>query len=112
MLRFRDIEFLIEDGVSSRILIHAGRPVANPLASNENRQLYVKLNLSHFEWRSVPMAHQIHYEATVFVHLLCATAVRNTGGLYDRVVVAHVVDDAYEAVIQHLEGFIEDFLQR
>ena len=107
-----DIELLVQDGVSRRIFVHAGGAVADPLAGHENRQFDVELDLAHLEWRGVAVAHQVADQAGILLHPLGAAPVRNPRGLHDGGVVAHVVDDTNEAMIQHRDGLKQHRLQR
>src|ERR1700756_2925033 len=72
----------------------------------------MKLDLAHLERGCMAMPHQVVDETAVFADLLSATAVRDPRRLHDSRVVAHVIDDAHEAVVEHRQRLVEDFLQR
>ena len=94
------VELTVEDRVAGRVLVDVGRAVADPLPRDEDRQLHVELDLAHLERRGVRVAQQIVDEPGVIAALLGAFSVGDACGLYDRRVVAHVVDDADEAMIE------------
>jgi hypothetical protein len=106
------IELVVEDRVARGIFVHVGGAVADPLPRHEDRQLHMVLDLAHLERRRVAVPHQIVDEAAILADLPGAAAVADPRGLHHGGIVAHVVDDADEAVIQHRQGLVEDFLQR
>ncbi len=60
----------------------------------------------------MPVAQQIVDQAGIAARLLGALAVGDARRLHHRRIVAHVVDHANEAVIEHRQRLVEDFLQR
>ena len=86
--------------------------MADPLARHEDRQLHVVLDLAHLERRRVAMPHEIVDETAILADLLGAAAVAHPRGLHHGGIVAHVVDDADEAVIEHRQRLVENLLQR
>ena len=60
----------------------------------------------------MPVAHQVADEAGVVAGGLRAGAVGDAGGLDDGGVVAHVVDDADETVVEDGDGLAEAGLER
>jgi hypothetical protein len=57
------------------------------------------------------VSHEIPDQTTVIAYGFGALSVGDPGGLYDRVVVAHVINKAYKAVVQYREGLAQDLLQ-
>ena len=112
MLGRRHVELLVQDRIARRVLVDVGGAMADPLARHEDRQLHVVLDLAHLEGRGVPVAHQIVDEPLVLRHLLRATAVGDARRLHHRRIVAHIVDDAHEAVVEHGQRPIEQFFER
>jgi len=111
MLGRRQVELVVEDRIACRVLVHVGGAMADPLAGDEDRQLHVQLDLAHLEGRGVAVAHEIADEAAVGADALGALAVGDPRGLHDRAVVAEVVDDPHEAVVEHRDRPVEDLLQ-
>ena len=111
MLGRRDVELVIEDRIARRIFVDVGGAVADPLAGDEDRQLDVVLDLAHLERRRVAVAHEVVDQPPVLAHPLGALAVGDPRRLHDRPVIAHVIDDADEAVVQHRQRLIKDFLE-
>ena len=58
------------------------------------------------------MAHQIVDQPRVAADLARSLTVRHPRGLHDGRVVAHVIDDPDEAVIEDRQRLVENFLQR
>ena len=112
MLGPGDVELVVEDRVARRVLVDVGGAVADPLARHEDRQLHVVLDLAHLERRRVAVPHEIVDQAAVLADLLGAAAVGDARGLHDGGVVAHVVDDADEAVVEHRQRLEKNLLQR
>src|SRR6185369_5911484 len=83
----------------------------DPLPPAVHRHADVELDLAHLERRRVPVAHQVAHEPAVFADLARSAAVRHARSLHDRFVGAHVVDDAYEAVVEHLERNSQNFVE-
>ena len=102
-----DVELAIEHRVAGRVLVDVGGAVPDPLPGDEDRQLHVQLELAHLERARVPVAHQVVDQAAVVADLLGAAAVGHPRRLHDRGVVAHVVDDADEAVVEDRERLVE-----
>ncbi len=75
--------------------------MANPLPPAIHRHADQQLDLGHFERRGVPMPQQIANQTAIVGHLARAFAVADAGGLHDRLIVAHDVDQADEAVVEH-----------
>ena len=86
--------------------------MTNPVAGDENRQLDMQFDFAHFKRRSVAVPHQIIDKPFDLRSLLCSAAVRHARRLNDCRVVAHIVDDADESVIQNRERFVKNILQR
>ena len=107
-----DVELAIQHRVARRILVDVRRPVPDPLPGDEDRQLHVQLDLAHLEGRGVPVAHQVVDQAAVVADLLGAAAVGDPRRLHDGGVVAHIVDDADEAVVEHRDRLVEQLLER
>ena len=112
MLGRRDVEFVVEDRIARRVFVDVGGAVADPLPRDEDRQFDVVLDLAHLERRRVAVPHQIVDQAAILADPLGAAAVGDARRLHDRGVVAHVVDDADEAVVEHRQRLVEDFLER
>jgi hypothetical protein len=64
------------------------------------------LDLAHLERGRVAVAHQIIDQPLILAELARAPAIGDAGGLHDCRIVAHVVDDPDEAVIEHRKRFI------
>src|SRR5690606_1064348 len=90
---------------------HVGGPMTDPLARDEDRQLDVKLYLAHLEGRGVTVPHQIADETTILLHALGTTAIGNAGRLDDSRIVAHIVDDPDETMIQNRQRAVENLFQ-
>jgi hypothetical protein len=71
----------------------------------------VQLDNGHLKWGCMKMAHEISNQSAIFAHLSRAFAIGNTGGLYDRRIVTHIVNHPNKAVIQHIELRKKDFLK-
>jgi hypothetical protein len=112
MLGRRQVELVVEDRVARRVLVDVGGAVADPLARHEDRQLHMVLDLAHLERRRVAMAHEIVDEAAILADLARAAAIGDARRLHDRGIVAHIVDDAHEAMIEHGDRLIENLLER
>ena len=102
-----DVEFAIEDGVACGVFVHVGGAVANPLAGHKDGQFDVEFDLTHLKRGGVPVAHKVADQAFVVLHGFGAFAIADAGGLCDGGVVAHVINDAHEAVVEHLVRGIE-----
>jgi hypothetical protein len=72
----------------------------------------MELDLAHLERGRMPMAHQIADQRLVLADLLGAAAIGDAGRLDHRIIVAHIVDDADKAVIEHRDRLVEDLFQR
>ena len=79
-----------------------------PLSPDVHRHADVQLDVAHFEWRRVVVTEQVADQSAILTHALGAGPIGNACCLNDRVVVAHVVDETHEAIVQHLEGLAED----
>ena len=112
MLGPGQVEFVVEDRIARRVFVHVGGAVADPLARHEDRQLHVVLDLAHLERRRMAVPHQVVDQPAILADLLGAAAVAHARGLHDGGIVAHVVDDPDEAVIEHRQRLEEDFLER
>ena len=84
----------------------------DPLPGNEDRQFDVIFDLAHLERRRMAMPHQIVDQPLIFADPPSAAAIRNPRRLHDRRIIAHIVDDADKAVIEHRDRLVKDFLQR
>src|SRR5579859_2778074 len=89
-----------------------GSPMPDPLTSHEDRELDVQFDLTHLERRRVAMPHEVVDEPGVLADLLGPGAVRHARRLHDRGVVAHVVDDPDEPVIEDRDRLVEKRLHR
>ena len=107
--RLGQVELTVEDRVARRVLVDVGGAVTDPLPGDEDRELDVELDLAHLKRRTVAVAHQVADEPTVVAQLGGAAPVRHPRRLHDGTVVAHVVNDADEAVIEH-RGRLEQHL--
>ena len=58
------------------------------------------------------MPHEVADQSTILVHLARAAAVGDARRLHDGRVVAHVVDHAHEAVVEHRQDVEENVLER
>ena len=108
MGRVRHVELAVEPGVARGILVDAGGAVAEPLACDEDRRLDVQLELAHLEGRRVAMAQEVADQRAVLPHMPRACAVGDPRRLHDGGIVAHVVNHADEAVVEHVEALVED----
>ena len=93
--------------IAGGIFVHVGGAVADPLPRHEDRQLHVVFDLAHLERRGVPVPHQVADQPGILADPARAAAVDDPRRLHDGRVVAHVVDDADEAVIEHRHGVVE-----
>ena len=57
------------------------------------------------------MPHEVADQPPVLVDLPGTGAVGNAGGLHDGMIAAHVVHDADEPVVEHLEGNAQHLVQ-
>jgi hypothetical protein len=71
----------------------------------------VELNLAHLEGSCVAVPHEVPDKAPIVAHRFGALAIGNSGGLNDGVVITHVIDEAYKAVVQHRKSLTEDLFQ-
>lgn len=97
--------------VAGRVLVHVGSAMTNPLAPAVHWHSNVQLQLAHLEGSRVRVAHQIPDKSAIFADPFCARAIRNARRLHDRVVRAHVVDDANEAVVQDRQASAENGIE-
>ena len=102
-----DVELAVEDRVAGRVFVHVGGAVADPLAGDEDRQLDVELDLAHLERGRVPVPHQVADQPLVVRDRLGAAAIADAGRLHDGRVVAHVVDDPDQPVVEHRDGVVQ-----
>jgi hypothetical protein len=72
----------------------------------------VELDLVHLERGGMAMTHQIIDEPLILADPPRAAPVGDAGGLHDRRIIAHVVDDPNEAVIEHRQRFIKNLFKR
>jgi hypothetical protein len=86
----------VEDHLGS--LGQTGGAVPNPLPSDEDWKPDEKLELDHFEWGGVAMAHQVSNQAAVVSNRTGTLTVRDTCGLNDGSIVPHVIDQRDESV--------------
>ncbi len=98
--------------VARRVLVDRGRAVANPLAPDVHRHPHVELDIRHLERRRVRMAKEVADQGPILTDALGANTIGDTGRLDDRVVVAHVIDHAHEAIVEHLEWLAEHGVER
>ena len=81
--------------------------MADPLARDKDGQFDVELDLAHLEGGRVPVAHQVADQPFVVLHRFRAAPIADAGRLTDRRIVAHIVDDAHKAVVEHGNGLVE-----
>ena len=105
MLGPGNVEFVVEDRVARRILVHVGGAMADPLPGDEDRQFHMVFDLAHLERRGVAVPHQIVDQAAILADLLGAAAVGHARGLHHGGIVAHVIDHAHEAMVEHRQEF-------
>ena len=82
--------------------------MTDPLPPGVHRHPDVQLDLAHLERCRVIVAQEVPDQAAVLVHLLGAGPVRYPGRLHDGAVVAQVVDDPDEALVEHAQRFAEN----
>jgi len=58
------------------------------------------------------MAHEIVDEPAILADLARAAAIGDARRLHDGGIVAHIVDDAHEAMIEHGDRLVENLLER
>ncbi len=104
---FGDVEFAVEDRIARGVFVDVGGAVPDPLAGDKDGQFDVQLDLAHLERGRVPVAHQVADQPFVVLHRFGAFAVGHARRLTDRGIVAHIVDDADEAVVEHVVGFVK-----
>lgn len=100
------------DGIAGGIFVDIGGAMADPLAPGVHGNTDVEFDFAHFEGGGVGIAQQIADETAILMHLLGAGPVGDSGCLDDSSVVAHVVDDADESVVQHRKGLTEHGIER
>ena len=108
----RYVELAVQDGVAGGILVDIGRAVADPLPGHEDRQLDVQLDLAHFKRSCVVVAHQVAYQRPVGGAYLGPPSVGYPGCLHNGPVVAHVIDDSHESVVEPGDRGVEYFFER
>ena len=111
-LRVRYVELAVQDGVAGGIFVDIGRAVPDPLPGYEDRQLDVQLDLAHFKRSRVVVAHQVAYQRPVGGAYLGPPSVGYPGCLHDGAVVAHVIDDSHESVVEPGDRGVEYFFER
>ena len=67
----------------------------------------MKFDFAHFEGSRVPMAHQVADESAVVGSSMSPSAVGYARGLDDGAVIAHIVDDTDESVVENWNRNIE-----
>jgi len=112
VVRGGDVEFPVEDGIARGILVHVRRAMPDPLPCDEDRQLHMVLDLAHLEGRRVAVTHQVADQAAILVRRTRAAAIGYARGLHDRRIVAHVIHDAQEPMVEHRDGREQHRLQR
>ena len=105
------VELPVQDGVAGGIFVDVGRAVADPLPGHEDRQLDVQLDLAHFKRSRVVVAHQVAYQHPVGGAYLGPPAVGYPGCLDNGPVVAHVIDDSDESVVEPGDWGVEYFFE-
>jgi len=106
------VELVGHDAVAAGDLVEPRRPVADPLAGDEDRQLAVELEHDVLERRRVPVPHQVVDEPGILPDGLRAGPVGHARGLDDARVAAHVVDQPHEATVQNLDFLVQQRLGR
>jgi hypothetical protein len=76
-----EVEFVRQNRVPGRHLIHTRSAVAQPLSSYEDGALYPEREFNHLERGIVAMTHQVPDETTVVIHRLGSSGIRNPGCL-------------------------------
>ena len=107
MGRLGDVEFAVQDRIAGGVFVDVGGAVADPLARDKDGQFDVELDLAHLEGGGVPVAHQVADQPFVVLHRFRAAPIADAGRLTDRRIVAHIVDDAHKAVVEHGNGLVE-----
>jgi len=82
--------------------------MANPLARDKNRQLYVECQHDLLEGARVLVTQEVIDERSIFAIALGTLTIGNTGGLHNALVSPKVVDEAHKAFIEHRECFVEN----
>ena len=72
----------------------------------------MKLDLWHLKRRCVAVPHQIADQTTILTHLFCALSIGHTGGLNDRFIGAHIIDDTHETVIEYRQRHAQNLIER
>ena len=98
----RNVELAVQDRIAGRVFVDVGGAVPDPLAGDKDRQLHMQLDFAHLEGRRMPVPHQIADQTFVIADMFGARAIGHARGLHDGGVIAHIVDHADKAVIQHL----------
>ena len=111
-IRVRYVELAVQDGVAGGIFVDIGRAVPDPLPGHEDGQLDVQLDLAHFKRSRVVVAHQVAYQRPVGGAYVGTVAVGYSGCLHDGSVVAHVIDDSDESVVEPGDRGVEYFFER
>jgi hypothetical protein len=76
----------------------AGGPMSNPLPGDEDWKSDQELVLHHLERRGMPMPHEVANQASVIANGFRPLTVGDAGGLDNRRVVPHVVDESDKSV--------------
>ena len=108
VLTLWQIELGVEDRIASGVLVDRGRAMADPLACDEDWQLDVDLQLAHFEGRGVLVAHEVVNQSCVVACSPGPSSVGHPCGLHNCGVIAHVVDDSNETMVENRHGLVED----
>jgi hypothetical protein len=84
----------------------------DPLSSHKDRQLDVELDLAHFERRGVGMPHEVADQSRILSLRSSPSAVRHSGRLHYRIIIAHVVHDPNKSVIKDRELAAKNLIER
>ncbi|OQA25953.1 MAG: hypothetical protein BWY59_01561 [Verrucomicrobia bacterium ADurb.Bin345] len=107
----REVELVLHHAVSPGYLVDARGAMPDPLARDEDRQLAVKLEHDVFERRRVLVPQEVVNQDRVVPKRFRALAVGNASRLDDAAVVAHVVHEPDEAVVEDLDFLVEQFFR-
>ena len=81
----------------------------DPLPGDKNWQLYMEFNLSHLEWCSVMVLHQVVNQTAIFIAASRAASIRYASSLYDRGIVTHIIHNSDETMVKYRYDLVEQF---
>ena len=88
-------------GIPRAGLVDRRRAVADPLPPAIHRHADQELHLGHLERRGVPMPHEVADQRAIVRHRLRPRLIAHPGRLHHGLIVAHRIDEAHEAVVEH-----------